>query len=105
MSESLEDLLICQICLEEYQESGSRIPRILPCSHTLCERCLIQLLAGVGVLKCPVCKTQHAAPRKLRTFPQNKFILTFISWKAKQSEKKSGGVSKCSIFLGDWFIY
>ena len=30
----------CPICLESFTETGSRVPRLLPCSHSLCEQCV-----------------------------------------------------------------
>ena len=30
---SLEEILSCQVCYEEFEEDGDRVPRILPCSH------------------------------------------------------------------------
>ena len=79
MADSLQFLLSCQICLEDFEEDGDLIPRILPCSHTLCERCLIQLLGGGGgSFKCPECRAQHVAPSKEKSFPQNKYLLTVI---------------------------
>ena len=75
MADIFENMLACQICLEDFQEDGDLLPRILPCSHTLCERCLIKLLGGGGSLQCPECRARHAAPNKEKTFPQNKYLL------------------------------
>ena len=88
MSKKPENLLICGVCLEEYQHSGACIPRLLPCTHTLCERCLIQLLGGGGgALECPECKAKHAAPNKEKTFPQNKYLLTVIRRRESKKEE------------------
>ena len=38
MADSLEYILACQICLEDFEEAGDHLPRILPCSHSLCEK-------------------------------------------------------------------
>ena len=35
--DSLEHLLSCQVCFHEFREDGEHIPRLLPCTHTLCE--------------------------------------------------------------------
>ena len=87
ISSKPQDLLVCGVCLEEYQDSGPHIPRLLPCTHTVCEWCLIQLLGGGGTLKCPECKAQHAAPRRERTFPQNKYLLTLIKLRDAESSE------------------
>ena len=91
MADKPEDLLSCGICLEEYQDSGSHVPRLLPCTHTLCEKCLIELLGqqGGAKLTCPECRTHHAAPKKQRTFPQNKYLLSFIKWRDTTQSRKS----------------
>ena len=39
-----EDLTNCQICCEEYS-LDDRIPRFLPCTHTICEICIVQILS------------------------------------------------------------
>ena len=39
-----EDLTNCQICCEEYSLQD-RIPRFLPCTHTICEICIVQILS------------------------------------------------------------
>ena len=94
MADSLQFLLSCQICLEDFQEDGDLIPRILPRSHTLCERCLIQLLGGGGSFKCPECRAQHAAPSKEKTFPQNKYLLTVIKRRESREEEEPEEVRK-----------
>ena len=71
-----DDLLCCTVCMEEYQD-----PRALPCLHTFCYKCLLQLslkegtiLASQGelssnvsqqkkVLKCPLCSEDHPVPK------------------------------------------
>ena len=102
MSDTLEDLLKCGVCLEEYQNSGPQIPRILPCSHTVCEWCVIQLLAAGGSLKCPECKAQQAAQDRERTFPQNRYLLRLIRLRdaeTSESEEESDEVRLISMAL------
>ena len=103
MSDKPEDLLSCGICLEEYQNSGCHVPRLLPCTHTLCEKCLIELLGqqGGAKLTCPECRTHHVAPPKQRSFPQNKYLLTFIKSRdiaqSRKSEEESNEVGFSNI--------
>lgn len=59
--ESLEDDLTCPICLEIYED-----PRMLPCQHTYCKRCLETMFCDdedqvifpyfERVIKCPECR-------------------------------------------------
>ena len=90
MADKSEDLLICSVCWEEYQEDGPRIPRILPCSHTVCESCLVKLLKPQGGMKltCPECMAQHSTPNEEKTFPQNKYLLGVIRLRDAENKKK-----------------
>lgn len=72
-----DDLTVCPVCFEVYEVSGDFIPRLLPCSHTLCEKCLEQLLTN-GKLDCPECRTKHEAVSGTKSFPQNKYIIAHI---------------------------
>ena len=87
MADSLEYILAGQICLEDFEEAGDHVPRILPCSHSLCEKCLIQLIQGKFV-NCPECRKRHKAGNKEKTFPQNKYILTNIRRKQEEDEQE-----------------
>ena len=71
-----DDLLCCTVCMEEYED-----PRALPCLHTFCFRCILQLSLKEGtisspnvnlssymsqqkeVLKCPLCSEEHPVPK------------------------------------------
>ena len=86
MADSLEYILACQICLEDFEEADDHVPRILPCSHSLCEKCLIQLIQG-NFVNCPECRKRHKAGNKERIFPQNKYILTNVRRKKEEDEQ------------------
>ena len=77
MANSLEYTLNCQVCFEEFEETGDHVPRLLPCTHTLCETCVGQLIKG-GTLECPECRQRHSATREGQSFPQNKYMLVNI---------------------------
>ncbi|XP_070548130.1 tripartite motif-containing protein 2-like [Ptychodera flava] len=47
-----DDYVACSICLERYMK-----PKVLPCLHTFCERCLCGWVEKHGELNCPACKT------------------------------------------------
>ena len=76
---SLELLLSCQVCFEEFTEDGAHAPRILPCSHTLCHTCIGQLIKDW--IECPECRQKHKTTNKERSFPQNKYIVTLMKRK------------------------
>ena len=89
MADHLDDILKCQICLEDFEETGDHVPRLLPCSHTLCEKCLKQLVRtfvhGKSVV-CPECRKKHAMV-DVKTFPQNRYIM--VNLKEKQRDRET----------------
>ena len=60
-----EDILCCSICMEEYED-----PRALPCLHTFCYKCLVQINESSGdavrriFIKCPLCAELHQIPKE-----------------------------------------
>ena len=52
--------MTCSARFEAYTEIGDHIPRILPCYHTLCEKCIRQLILHKK-LECPECRANHEA--------------------------------------------
>ena len=91
-----DDLTNCSVCFELYAENGDHVPRILPCFHTLCEKCIKQLFRG-RTLTCPECRNTHCADN-VKKFHQNKYVLTHIRRKRKEQEEKEAslkGVMTC----------
>ena len=77
MADAGDDLTNCPVCFEEYTETGDHIPRLLPCSHSLCEKCL-KILIRNNKMDCPECRVKHEATSGTRSFPQNKYIVTHL---------------------------
>ena len=50
----IRKLLECPICLEKYAN-----PKILPCSHTFCLRCIIPVNRKIT---CPMCRMETIVP-------------------------------------------
>ena len=86
MAEGGDDLTNCPVCFDEYTETGDHIPKILPCSHTLCEKCL-EVLIRNNKIDCPECRVKHEATSRTRTFPQNKYIVTHLQKKQTTEAK------------------
>ena len=83
-NKSPEDLaMTCQVCFEDFTDRDEHVPRILPCSHTLCEKCLGQLIRGGTLLCCPECRLDNPVQEEagVRSFPQNKYILNHFQQK------------------------
>ena len=81
--DELTDLTQCPVCFEEYELDGHQSPRILPCSHTLCEKCL-EVLIRNNKVDCPECRVKHQAAAGKRSFPQNKYIIAHIKAQTKE---------------------
>lgn len=80
---NIEEQLICAVCLEQYKD-----PRVLPCAHSFCKRCIEPLLQQ-GKRTCPVCRESIAASASL---PAN-FLLSSIIDAVKSSSLPPNGGS------------
>ena len=88
-----DDITQCPVCFEEYrEEAGDNVPRLLPCTHTVCEKCIAKLLWNKS-LTCPECRVKHPAEKGARTFSQNKYIITYIN---RRPRHRSGSGSRSS---------
>ena len=67
----------CPICSKNFENTGNRIPLLLPCSHTFCKRC-IELVQSKKTVKCYVCGKFQPIPEGSEEFPINKYILPHI---------------------------
>ena len=85
MSEDNNDSTTCPVCFELYKEAGGHIPRLLPCSHTLCHSCTVALTKN-GKLECPQDRQVHHAKKGKLIFPQNQYILKQLEMKPSKTE-------------------
>ena len=80
--DSLDLTLECPVCLEPFSSEGKNVPRILPCTHTLCEKCIEDILErnteDSDVFECPQCKEKHTVRHGVTTFPENRYLLPTI---------------------------
>ena len=83
--DSMDYIYDCSVCFEKFTPEGKNVPRILPCSHTLCEKCIEDILDKTmtedqGFLPCPQCQRKHQVDPEdgVKTFPQNHFILPIL---------------------------
>ena len=84
MSEAaeLDDTTHCPVCLEPFDKTRL-VPRLLPCSHSVCSKCITELLTGNGlILVCPQCRKRHVAGIGQQSFPENKYVFKILE-KAK----------------------
>ncbi|XP_063059411.1 tripartite motif-containing protein 3b isoform X2 [Engraulis encrasicolus] len=67
-----KQFLVCSICLDHYHN-----PKVLPCLHTFCERCLQNYIPPESLtLSCPVCRQTSILPEKGVAALQNNFFIT-----------------------------
>ena len=95
--DSLQLMLSCVVCLEEFEDSSDHIPRLLPCTHTLCEACVKQLIRNQK-LECPEGRAKHDAKNEEKSFPQNKYLLMQIKripTEAKELKSERNGKELC----------
>ncbi len=85
----------CPVCFLQYQPAGEHVPKLLPCSHSVCLCCLKQLLqAGLmySQITCPECRKLHQVSKAMgpQAFPANRYILenTELVNKVQQLEKQ-----------------
>ena len=86
--DDLEYILECPICSEDFSLEGEQVPRILSCSHSLCEKIeaiLRQNPESHDFLQCPECKMKYPAPTGANSFTQNKYVLSFVRKRQEES--------------------
>ena len=66
-----KQFLSCGICLERYTN-----PKVLPCLHTFCERCLLNYIPAASLsVTCPICRQQSILPEQGVSALQNNFFI------------------------------
>ena len=86
MANKANDMDMCPVCLEDYEEEGNRVPRRLPCKHTFCEDCITLLVGNTKTFRCPECRTHLTTVRGAKHFQENKEILLHMKGSRNVSE-------------------
>ena len=103
--DSLDYLLSCQVCFEDFEENGNHVPRILPCSHTLCHECIGQMIRQ-NRIECPFCRKKHEAMEDYKkSFPQNKYILINIKRKCAKKQDEVSTTGTCEEHGKDLILF
>jgi len=92
----LDDITECPICTEVYTD-----PRVLPCGHTYCLKCIEAWSKDKqpgDELACPLCRKQVTLPSNgVSDLPKNFFVANFLQMKASTSvESKTSPCEACS---------
>ncbi|XP_033731287.1 E3 ubiquitin-protein ligase TRIM56-like [Pecten maximus] len=78
-AELRKSLLECPVCLLEFDETDQK-PRLLPCLHAVCDRCL-HLLRENGRIQCPKCRSEHPVEQNFANIPfdrTRRSLATFV---------------------------
>ena len=77
-----EAILSCQICMEMYAEEGDQTPKLLPCQHGHCIKCMkfLATQSGGTSIRCPTCREVHVIPTQAgaSSLPNNLAILSLL---------------------------
>ena len=81
----LEQQLTCPVCLNRYSQ-----PRTLPCLHSFCHNCLVQVKGDKQFITCPVCRQTTQQPDKGVSGFQSAFVINNLLELHQVLEKVSG---------------
>ncbi|XP_042882326.1 uncharacterized protein LOC122259532 isoform X2 [Penaeus japonicus] len=83
-----KSIAVCHICSTSYDNETQR-PKILPCGHTFCSQCLLNLIErNDGQVACPLCK-RATAITDLSKLTTNFSILDLTSSDSQQEEAQA----------------
>jgi hypothetical protein len=66
---SFEETLTCPICMDLFDD-----PRLLPCSHTFCCKCLRSTINNRSFVICPLCRSHFIG----QILPVNRIVLSLV---------------------------
>lgn len=96
LKQQIEDNIRCPLCLDNFDD-----PRILPCSHTFCLKCLKQLAASNhGKFKCPLRDSANEiAANKIDALPINRIVRGIVDLVKQNTSKSKSFLRNEIIFL------
>ena len=97
-AKQLDDITECPICTEVYTD-----PRVLPCGHTYCIKCIEAWSKDKqpgDKLACPLCRKEFVVPDNgVKDLPKNFFVANFLQIKALSTVDSK--TSPCEACGGD----
>ena len=90
------DASSCPACLDTYEN-----PKLLPCLHTFCLKCLQRCPVKNSTISCPVCRTSHSIPsiNSLNDFPNDLTVpcsTKTVDKKCQLCVEKNPAISQCN---------
>lgn len=87
----LQELLGCPICFERY--SSTHMPKLSPCGHTTCSKCL------QSISFCSICRKNLPPNTNVASYPSNYLILDLVD-----TMKEHEGTLFCDDCQGDFSV-
>ncbi|XP_077979973.1 tripartite motif-containing protein 2-like [Glandiceps talaboti] len=88
-----EDFLCCTVCFEQFTT-----PKILPCLHNFCEKCLVSIVKRKGSLVCPTCSTPcRLTDLGVAGLTTNFFMNNLIEIFEQRKAMSGSGSIKCEV--------
>ena len=87
MAYALDDTTNCAVCLELYEEKGPLVPKLLPCTHSVCVTCLQRIFKKDNSVDCPVCGDHQVSEKGIDGIYENRYILKNIRKPQPRCEK------------------
>jgi len=85
IKKQVEDIIKCHICLENLRD-----PRMLPCSHTYCLKCMKDLASNNhGQFQCPLRDGRKIASADIDSLPINRHVRDIAEALSKYEGKKT----------------
>ena len=82
--ESLKEQMYCTMCYNNFS-LNSRRPKVLPCDHLVCEKCLKQVCKNVQRnFSCPECHANHPVSK----YPDQKEIIAGLKEIQKKKDER-----------------
>ena len=101
-AENIPGHLTCPNCNELYKKSASKKPKYLPCNHSYCEGCLVNLVQSgkqeSNYITCPDCKKTSPVPTGgVEQCPSNFFINRLLDEIALKPILEGKQEAKCGL--------
>ncbi|GMT10048.1 hypothetical protein PFISCL1PPCAC_1345, partial [Pristionchus fissidentatus] len=78
----------CDMCMEAY-DNDTHIPRVLSCGHSICQKCLPQLLDETKKYKCITCAATTLVPEAAE-LPVNRSLIDIVDFVRNDKPKNVG---------------